>query len=97
MSSPREENRDAANCDDQFTEVNASGHKQELERHFGLLSICAFGINTGCSWPLMGGILVSMTNSLTKGESILATCLPLLTGESTGHISAERGAAWNPV
>ncbi|OAX83895.1 hypothetical protein ACJ72_01741 [Emergomyces africanus] len=35
--------------------VNASGHKQELERNFSLLSICAIGITTGNSWTAMGG------------------------------------------
>lgn len=40
-------------------EVNASGHVQELERQFGLLSLSAVGIVTGCSWALMGGTIVS--------------------------------------
>ncbi|PGH29858.1 hypothetical protein GX50_07377 [[Emmonsia] crescens] len=35
--------------------VNASGHKQELERNFSLISICAIGITTGNSWTAMGG------------------------------------------
>lgn len=38
--------------------VNASGHKQELERNFSLISICAIGITTGNSWTAMGGSLV---------------------------------------
>ncbi|EGC41688.1 choline transporter [Histoplasma capsulatum var. duboisii H88] len=37
--------------------VNASGHKQELERNFSLISICAIGITTGNSWTAMGGSL----------------------------------------
>jgi hypothetical protein len=39
--------------------INASGHKQELERQFSLLSICAVGITTGNTWIAMGGSLVS--------------------------------------
>ncbi|KMP08380.1 hypothetical protein CIRG_08061 [Coccidioides immitis RMSCC 2394] len=35
--------------------VNASGHKQELERNFSLLSICGVGITTGNTWIAMGG------------------------------------------
>jgi hypothetical protein len=41
-------------------EINASGHVQELERQFGLLSISAIGIVTGCSWALMGGTIVGL-------------------------------------
>lgn len=39
--------------------LNASGHKQELERHFGLLSICSTGITTGNVWAALGGSIVS--------------------------------------
>lgn len=38
--------------------VNASGHKQELDRQFSLLSICAIGITTGNTWIAVGGSLV---------------------------------------
>lgn len=38
--------------------VNASGHKQELERNFSLLSICGIGITTGNTWIAMGGSIV---------------------------------------
>lgn len=38
--------------------VNASGHKQELDRQFSLLSICSVGITTGNTWIAMGGSLV---------------------------------------
>lgn len=38
--------------------VNASGHKQELERNFGLLSICAVAVTTGNTWIALGGGLV---------------------------------------
>ena len=39
--------------------INASGHKQELERQFGLLSICSIGITTGNVWAALGGSIVS--------------------------------------
>lgn len=31
--------------------VNASGHIQEVERNFGLLSICSVGLTVGNVWP----------------------------------------------
>jgi hypothetical protein len=38
--------------------VNASGHKQELERQFSLLSICSVGITAGNQWAALGGSIV---------------------------------------
>ncbi|KAH8728307.1 amino acid/polyamine transporter I [Phaeosphaeriaceae sp. PMI808] len=35
--------------------LNASGHKQELQRQFSLLSICSIGITTGNVWAALGG------------------------------------------
>ncbi|KAL8998760.1 MAG: hypothetical protein Q9169_002210 [Polycauliona sp. 2 TL-2023] len=37
--------------------VNVSGHKQELQRNFGLLSLCGFGITSGSVWFALGGAL----------------------------------------
>ena len=39
--------------------VNASGHIQELDRNFNLLSITSVGITTGSAWPALGGTIVS--------------------------------------
>ena len=39
--------------------INASGHKQELERQFSLLSISSIGITTGNIWAALGGSIVS--------------------------------------
>lgn len=39
--------------------VNASGHRQELERNFSLLSICAIAVTTGNTWIAQGGSVVS--------------------------------------
>lgn len=38
--------------------VNASGHRQELQRNFGLLSICAIAVTTGNTWIAQGGSVV---------------------------------------
>lgn len=40
--------------------INASGHKQQLERQFSLLSICSIGITTGNVWAALGGSIVSL-------------------------------------
>ena len=40
-----------------FTEapINASGHHQELDRNFNLVSICALAITSGNTWVALGG------------------------------------------
>jgi len=43
------------NQEPHLKEVNETGHVQELERNFSLLSICAVGIVTGNSWASLGG------------------------------------------
>lgn len=40
--------------------TNVSGHVQELDRQFGLLSICATGIVTGNTWTAVGGAIVGI-------------------------------------
>ncbi|PGH12655.1 hypothetical protein AJ79_04153 [Helicocarpus griseus UAMH5409] len=48
--------------------INASGHKQELERNFSLMSICAIGMTTGNTWIAMGGsINVALSNGGPPG------------------------------
>ncbi|KAL8791780.1 MAG: hypothetical protein Q9195_005589, partial [Heterodermia aff. obscurata] len=39
------------------TLINVSGHKQELERNFGLISLCGLGITSGNTWIALGGSL----------------------------------------
>lgn len=41
-----------------LSEVNETGHKQELDRNFSLLSICSVGIVTGNTWAALGGSIV---------------------------------------
>lgn len=52
------QNVEAADSVDIGEVINASGHKQELKRQFGLLSICAVGITTGNVWVALGGAIV---------------------------------------
>ena len=44
---------------DEDAPINASGHVQELDRNFSLLSITAVGIVTGNTWAALGGSIVS--------------------------------------
>ncbi|THV77801.1 amino acid transporter [Aureobasidium pullulans] len=48
--------------------VNTSGHTQELERNFSIVSICAVGIVTGNTWCALGGsIVVALYNGGPTG------------------------------
>lgn len=38
--------------------INVSGHKQELQRNFGLLSLCGLGLTSGNVWMALGGSIV---------------------------------------
>lgn len=40
-------------------QINASGHKQELQRNFNLLAICGVAITLGSTWVTVGGSVVS--------------------------------------
>lgn len=44
--------------DPQLQEINETGHVQELERNFSLLSVCSVGIVTGNTWAALGGSIV---------------------------------------
>ena len=41
-------------------DVNAGGHKQELDENFGLLSVSAVGIVSGNTWVILGGSIVGL-------------------------------------
>ncbi|KAJ5901550.1 hypothetical protein N7495_002078 [Penicillium taxi] len=48
--------------------INASGHHQELDRNFSLLSICAVAVTTGNTWIAQGGsVLVALSNGGLAG------------------------------
>ena len=38
--------------------INVSGHRQELDRNFSLLSLCGFVVTSGCTWTSLGGSIV---------------------------------------
>jgi hypothetical protein len=42
----------------EMLEINASGHIQEVDRNFSLLSITALGIVAGNTWTALGGAIV---------------------------------------
>jgi predicted protein tyrosine phosphatase len=43
--------------------TNVSGHAQELDQNFRLLSICATGIVTGNTWTALGGAIVRLSSN----------------------------------
>lgn len=55
--------------------VNASGHRDQLQRHYGLLSICGLALTIDNAWVALGG---SIAVSISTVPSIVA-CLYLLT------------------
>lgn len=50
--------------------INASGHVQELERNFSLLSICAIAVTTGNTWIAQGGSVVTALSNGGLGGTI---------------------------
>lgn len=38
--------------------INASGHREQLERNFNLVSICSYAITAGNTWVSLGGGIV---------------------------------------
>ncbi|KAJ5786769.1 uncharacterized protein N7503_011981 [Penicillium pulvis] len=51
-------------------QVNASGHRQEVDRNFSLISLCAIAVTTGNTWIAQGG---SVVTALSNGG--LAGCI----------------------
>ncbi len=48
--------------------INASGHIQEVDRNFGLVSLTGYGLVHGNVWPALGGsILVAIFNGGPPG------------------------------
>lgn len=41
-------------------EINASGHRQELQRNFNLLALCGVALTVGNSWVAFGGSIVRL-------------------------------------
>ena len=47
--------------------VNASGHRDQLNRHYGLLSICGLALTIDNAWVALGG---SLTISIRKSSIV---------------------------
>ncbi|KAJ5642355.1 hypothetical protein N7490_006355 [Penicillium lividum] len=54
----------------QGEQINVSGHRQEVDRNFSLISLCAIAVTTGNTWIAQGG---SVVTALSNGG--LAGCL----------------------
>ena len=51
--------------------INASGHVQQLDRNFNLLTLAGVGLVVGNVWPAVGGsILVAIFNGGPPGELV---------------------------
>lgn len=51
--------------------VNASGHRDQLQRHYGLLSICGLALTIDNAWVALGGsIAVSISWCPGISESV---------------------------
>ena len=44
--------------------INASGHRDQLQRQYGLLSLCGIALNINSAWIVLGG---SLTISVLNG------------------------------
>jgi choline transport protein len=44
--------------------INASGHRQELDRNFHFIHIAGLGITSGNTWIALGGSIVSQQANL---------------------------------
>lgn len=59
---------DSTHSDAAANLINASGHTQELQRNFSLLSLAGVGLVVGNVWPAIGGsILVAIFNGGPPG------------------------------
>lgn len=55
-------------------EINASGHRQELQRNFKLLALCGVAITTGNSWLALGGTIVRLPSLMHANSYSLTRC-----------------------
>lgn len=54
--------------------VNASGHRDQLQRHYGLLSICGLALTIDNAWVALGGsiaVSISLIASDIRARPIL--------------------------
>ncbi|KAF8828615.1 hypothetical protein HHX47_DHR3000296 [Lentinula edodes] len=63
-----------------LTRLNASGHIDQLQRQYSLLSICSTSVTIDCAWVAMGGsIVVGLSNGGPPGiiwELLILAALP---------------------
>lgn len=79
--------------------LNASGHVQELDRNFSLLSVTSVGINTGNTWAALGGsIVISIYNGGPPGiiyeflaVSVFYWCIAALLAELASSMPTSAG------
>lgn len=92
--------------DPRLLEVNESGHIQEVERNFSLLSICSVGIVTGNTWAALGGsISVAIYNGGPPGVIyefivvsgfywLIAASLAVRTSFNVKYICLDKHRSW---
>ena len=57
--------------------INASGHPDQLKRHYGLLSICGLALTIDNAWVALGGsIAVSISLSPSMSDRIQVLSAP---------------------
>lgn len=70
-------------------EINVSGHRQELHRHFNLWSICGLALTTGNTWAALGGSIVMNYSSRISPSAMhtdVAQVVALYNGGRPGAI-----------
>lgn len=72
--------------------INASGHAQQLDRNFNLLSICSLAITSGNTWVALGGsVTVAIYNGGAPGvlyEFILVSIFYWLIAASIAELAS---------
>lgn len=82
--------------------INASGHVQELQRNFNLLSLTGIGLVVGNVWPAAGGsILVALFNGGPPGVFNMYPSLDAISNNSSQGSSMssswyQYSTGWSP-
>lgn len=53
--------------------INASGHSEQLERNYGLLSMTGLAICSGSTWVTFGGAIVSVSIHISQDATLMST------------------------
>ena len=56
--------------------VNASGHRDQLQRHYSLLSICGLALTIDNAWVALGGSIAVSIGKTRNSEAIHASLTP---------------------